>query len=439
MSKPNKIADYLKTVCDQIRWKKAHATVSRELEDHIIDQKNAYQNNGIDEEKATDEAIRQMGDPIMVGTQLDGTYRPKPDWAIVIFTITTLFLGVALRVYVNYIELGGTYYQPYPGYFSSIIIPVIIGLAIFAAAYLIDFTIFGKYARFTYIIFLIIAYALKILLGPQVPMNFIMLMFPVIYVGIVYRQRNKGFLGLLMCGLYLILPAYICWVSLSTFAMLMVMCLLILTFAVYKNWFKIKKLYGFLFIYVIPLALIIFVLYRNYSYFIWEITDNPLLYNVKTLLNTSKFIGSGAYASTLPSDFYLQTNFGLAYLIHKFGWISFIGIMSILSALITKGFMQCKKQSSMLGKFVSYSVLVTIATQVVFTVIANFGILPTLASTMPLISHHSYGIIINMLLIGIMLSVFKTGGLVTDMHIQNQPLQKGVELLKGKLVINIRR
>lgn len=441
MSKPNKIADYLKTVCEQIRWKKAHAAVSRELEDHIVDQKNAYQNSGIDEEKATDEAIRQMGDPVIVGTQLDGTYRPKPDWGIVICTMALLLLGVALRVFVNYIELGGSYYQPYPGYFSSIITPVIIGIAMFTAAYFIDFTTIGKYAKFILIQLLIISFASRFSSMSNGTLNFIMLLFPVIYAGIIYQKRNKGYLSLLLCVFYLCIPTYIiCGVGLTTFAMIMLICVCILTFAVLKNWFKIRKVYGLLIIYAIPLALVAFVLFRNYSYIFSEIRDNYVLNHVQKLLSTSKFLGNGTYTPT-SLDSCIKANYTMTYIIHRLGWISFIAIVALLATLIIKGLMQCRKQRSALGKLISYSVLITIIVQIIFTMLASLGILPTLASTMPLISHHSYGIVVNMVLIGIMLSVFKTGNLITDNQTQNVPLEKrkSVELLKGKLVININK
>ena len=370
MSKPNKISDYIKTVCEQIRWKKAHAAVSRELEDHIIDQKNAYLDNGTCEEKATDEAIRQMGDPVIVGAQLDGTYRPKPDWVIVIFTIVTLLLGVTL----NMLMYNSIYYQR--SYLSDAITPAVVGIIIFSIGYFLDFTIIGKYAKFIFIQFLVISFASRFSLISYGTLNFIMLLFPIIYAGIIYQQRNKGYLSLLLCVLFLFIPAYISWVSLSTLAMLIAMCVLILTFAVFMNWFKIKKLYGLLIIYAIPLALTAFFLYKNYSYIVSEMTDNYTLNQVRKLLCTSRFFGSGTYAYSLPSDTYIRSNYLVAYLIHRFGWVSFIAIVALLTTLIIKGFIQCKKQSSVLGKLVSYSVLVTIATQIVFTVIANMGILP---------------------------------------------------------------
>lgn len=54
------------------------------------DQKNAFIANGLDEETATDKAIKEMGDPILVGSEFDRMYRPKIEWRIIVWT------GIAL-------------------------------------------------------------------------------------------------------------------------------------------------------------------------------------------------------------------------------------------------------------------------------------------------------------------------------------------------------
>jgi len=51
--------------------------------------------------------------------------------------------------------------------------------------------------------------------------------------------------------------------------------------------------------------------------------------------------------------------------------------------------------------------------EVVFYVISNLGF-PIITSTLPFISYSGMSIIINMTLIGIMLSVFKSGDIVRD-------------------------
>lgn len=90
MGQPSKIAEYLEAVRQQIRWKKAQSSVLEEINNHIIDQKSAFVIDGFSEEEATDKAIAEMGDPIVVGEQLDRAHRPK------LIDIGTIILGMFL-------------------------------------------------------------------------------------------------------------------------------------------------------------------------------------------------------------------------------------------------------------------------------------------------------------------------------------------------------
>lgn len=84
---------------------KAHAFITEEIENHIIDQRDAYIAQGMSDDQAVDEAILQMGDPVTVGVQLDCTHRPKPQWGMISLTIVLLFIGLFINTYL----LNGTY------------------------------------------------------------------------------------------------------------------------------------------------------------------------------------------------------------------------------------------------------------------------------------------------------------------------------------------
>jgi cell division protein FtsW (lipid II flippase) len=111
----------------------------------------------------------------------------------------------------------------------------------------------------------------------------------------------------------------------------------------------------------------------------------------------------------------IDTNFLLTYLIYDVGWIAFIIIMSVLLFFIIKGLMLCFRQKSALGTFVSVSVISTFTMQVFGYVIVNLGF-PLFSLSLPLISYGNIATIINLSLIGLMLSVFRTGDVVKDKH-----------------------
>lgn len=70
------IQEYLYAVEEQISWKRARLVLSRELRQHLEDQRDDFAAQGFaDAEKM---AVAEMGDPVPVGAELDRLHRPKP-------------------------------------------------------------------------------------------------------------------------------------------------------------------------------------------------------------------------------------------------------------------------------------------------------------------------------------------------------------------------
>ena len=64
--------EYLKTLLEQIRCKKARPYVKKELQDHIEDQIEANMQAGMDREQAEREAVRDM--TVSTGLRLHGNF-----------------------------------------------------------------------------------------------------------------------------------------------------------------------------------------------------------------------------------------------------------------------------------------------------------------------------------------------------------------------------
>ena len=71
MRSPEKISAYVEMVCTQIRFKRAHERVARELEHHVIDTQDAYIAEGLSEASAAEKAIADTGDPAVIGLEFD--------------------------------------------------------------------------------------------------------------------------------------------------------------------------------------------------------------------------------------------------------------------------------------------------------------------------------------------------------------------------------
>ena len=79
------IERYLETAGAQVRWKRVCPALERELRTHLEEQTEAYVSEGLTEDAAEAEAVRQMGDAEAVGLALDAVHRPKRQTAILLF------------------------------------------------------------------------------------------------------------------------------------------------------------------------------------------------------------------------------------------------------------------------------------------------------------------------------------------------------------------
>lgn len=74
--------EYLKSLTEQIRTKRARTMVAEEVEAHIEDQKQDFMAHGLGEEEAESMAVVEMGDPVEAGVKLDRVHRPKMEWTV---------------------------------------------------------------------------------------------------------------------------------------------------------------------------------------------------------------------------------------------------------------------------------------------------------------------------------------------------------------------
>jgi cell division protein FtsW (lipid II flippase) len=105
-------------------------------------------------------------------------------------------------------------------------------------------------------------------------------------------------------------------------------------------------------------------------------------------------------------------------------------------ALIIRLFTLCFRQKSILGQLVAISAAITFSLEVMSYVIFNLGFTMFSPLSLPLISYGGTAAIINMSLIGVTLSVFKSDKLVRDgIGTAAHENRKLFEIADGKIII----
>lgn len=455
MPSPDRIKEYSRSVCAQVRWQRAHAAIAEELEGHLLDQRDAHMAEGMDEDAATEKAVAQMGDPALVGAQLDRVHRPKPEWGMIALAAAALLIGCASKVLIT--RESGLAWQP-----LATMVALAVGAACAAGAYFRGFSLIGRCPQAVYAVTLAVAAALflspRMLNGQAYFVRYAVLAFPLGYAALILSLRGRGYGGVLLCGagalIPIILAAHVPSAA-GLFIFVSAGVALLLT-AIDGGWFGVDKLYGRLLVIgptagAILAAVIVVAANGGYRWSRLRVGLSPQLDPsgvgymgavVRDLLRGARLIGPGAptqYGSGhwplgLPG---VDSDYLLTYLTHRFGWMAFGVVVLVIGAFIVKGFRLCRRQPSMLGKLISSSVMLTLAGQTVIYLSANLGCQIMSPISLPLISYGNTVTIINLTLIGVMLSVFRTGATVRDGHPSESAPRRLFEWRDGDLVIRL--
>lgn len=453
------VKKYSQTVCEQIRWKKAHRAIAEEIENHICDQRDAYMLEGEEEEEATLNAIKQMGDAVGVGAELDKAHRPKPQWTLITLTLVLMFIGAGVS------SLNSTQWNAQSNFH---VLPFIAAAAVFFITYFLDFSILGKYPKQCY--FLIMAIGMAGLMfssqvngrawfmlgGISVGLVYLSLLFPLTYSLFIYTMRNRGIRGIIFCGLgYIPYAIILLLIPTATGFVLYTLSALILLFAAVKRgWFGISIKLGLLLLLIpsVSAAFLLFVWYGFNSYRISRISvflhpySDPRGYQIlfiRDMLSKARFIGNGAAFEQMSTNTLSRPLFGtdlvLTALAYHYGWIAFLGIVIVFGAFSILGFLYIARQKSVLGVMVSLSILLVFVTQTIVYIIGNLGYGLLTVLSLPLVSYGNTALLINSALIGFMLSVFRTGSIFKDSYRTYKNHSSVIVYEDGKLIIQLRK
>lgn len=236
------VSEYIETVTSQMRCKRARAMVAKELADHISDQTESYIKEGMEAESVGLEAVRQMGDAVEVGMEMDRIHRPRLDkrvlGIVLLFSLVSVFLQTML---VQGLDRDGMSARMVP-------LHVLLGVIVMVGILYADYTILGKHPLILWIFVMVMPFAVmhggRFWLHSRILMYMLLgLMLPA-YVGLIYYYRKKGWKGVLCCVVWLFVAAFLYQRAMHRFSnvcMIGLACMVLLFLAVLKGWFEIPK------------------------------------------------------------------------------------------------------------------------------------------------------------------------------------------------------
>jgi len=444
---------YLDNVCSRVKWKKARSVIRRELDDHLADQYEAYLDAGEPEELAAQKAVASMGDADMIGDELNAVYKPKIDRQLVVMTIVVIAAGLIgqllYRLAVGPSSIGGAI----PG--------VICGCIAMIACALFDVNRIKDHPWrwfFGYLVLVAVTLALsshlnwKRIAVSHTPLHagYLVMLAPVIWAAVIHKMKNRGTLGVLLCGctFFLLLLSALSIPSIFGALIITVSGLVMLGYAIAKGWFGKKKWLHALIVYVPTLITVITVHRRLPPRFTAYFSLKPLPESaeywwgnrLREMLSHVAPIGFGS-----EWDFFTQMNqngaladFKLTVLIYGYGWI----VLPILAALILVcGYCIARiirKQNTMFGKLLGLSSAMLLMMQCVSAVLTSLAFVVNTDYPLPFLGGN-YTWLYNLLLIGVLLSLSRHNCLTSESTESIKTVKsRRFEINDGKLIINLR-
>ncbi len=443
--------EYLAELKGQIRDRHAKEFVSEEIRNHIEEQTEAYECEGMMHNEALAAAVRDMGDPVRVGADMDKIHRPHMEWKFLVYVVLISLLSLAVHYLIN---TGAHEVIRESAHAQSIVTPllrgqvigIVFGLVVMLAVYRLDYTVLLGRSRVIGGGYLVLLAVLSFVFGFRVNGSYMMLrigtgaismrvlwlFYLPVFAGILYELRSKEKSHLLQIPVWMIAPLLSQWIlgelliSFALFQLITETALVCL--AIWKGWYAISKkrlCYGVAGGFVSGTVALIVAFQNMESYRVQRLqswlghlgignsTPDPdgmdyINVRLQEVFAQSNMIGRSDPAAEIMSMMPgFRDDLILASIAAFFGKLAVAGILLAIGILAVYIFRISLRQKNCLGYIVGCACGIMIALQSIGNAMIVFGLLPLSSSTLPLFSHGtSYGIM-NYALLGLILSIYR--------------------------------
>lgn len=426
---PDRLQDYLRQVGEQIRWKRARPRLLSELETHLLDQRDDCLSQGMTEEEAQQEAVRQMGDPVLIGQSLDAVHRPKPQWGLLAAALVLAGIGAALRLWLTNGWAEGGYAV------ADVLFLLCLGTAALMGTYLLDYTWLYRHGKGVSLAALALLWLVGLWTNGFPPFQYQWGM--LLYVGRVYTfcmplafmlwllpWRGRGGKSLVAAFLYLGAMLFGMVLSMQNGELIFVtfVCLALLLVLAWQDWFgwgkKRTMTAALIALGAFAVALVLLFtqnayLHERFLVAFWPSRDPArrgfLGMALQQALQGAQWMGQGMWGGEHPYELTVAEA-GRAYFLvtvaTKLGWLAALGILGALAGLLVWLLVKCLRQKNQIGRLVALAVLGPMTLRLVLGGLVVLLGLPFWGSGVPLF-FTSGGAVVDLALLGFVLSVFR--------------------------------
>jgi cell division protein FtsW (lipid II flippase) len=422
--------EYLKVLEEQIRCKKARSQVVEEIRGHMEEQEAFYLSEGLTQEEAEEETVKEMGDPVEAGAALDLVHRPRMTWGFIGLTGALYIAGFAVLKLLQQ-NFSGTDFIT-----GDYVKWLMIGLVILIGVCYVDYSQIGYWAKeFTAGLFILLLlgnvfcsvqvngsmqWILLPVLGVSVNMRLLCFLFVPLYGAVLYHYQGQGYKAIGK-GVLWMFPALFIAIrmpSVFTALELFLIFLIILSFAVWQGWFAVSKvrvlgtLWGGTALLMGAVFLRVFLFGADYHRQRLQVIlgqeESYYRSTLRKIYSGCQMFGSGEGVQSVEGIRALEgMEFGLVYITAYFGIVVAAAIMCVLIGLVFYFIGMSAGQKNRMGMMMGIGCCSVFLVQILFYVLGNVGILPFANMYCPFLTYGGTGILVTNVLLGILISIYR--------------------------------
>lgn len=199
--------EYIEKLTEQMRCERARELVAKEYEQHIDDQTEAFQSEGVEEAEARLLAVTEMGDPVEVGVEMDRLHRPQMEWKMLLLIGVLSIAGLLLPSVLNQVDLVPIL----PRISRFQLVYTVLGFGMMLLVYRLDYSFLGKWWGKLLSCGIILLGVLMLVIGTSVNGSFqyltvlgrsihitpLFYLYAPLYGSVLYSYRGQGKRGVL--------------------------------------------------------------------------------------------------------------------------------------------------------------------------------------------------------------------------------------------------
>lgn len=423
--------EFIRMLTEQIRCVKARDGVAKEYVNHIHDQAECYEKRGLSHEVAIEMAVKEMGDPVAIGMELDHIHRPKTDWKMLMLVVLLSIAGIVVQYITGVLDISH-------GRLGNQCLYMIIGLLAMFGIYFLDYSFIGKYAKLLYW-GMFLAYFVytnlwaETIYGQARCMVMPSYLFIPVYAGILYQYRGQSYMAIVKSILYMIPAVFFCFFfipSLPTAFNLLVIMSCMLALAIWKGWFQLNRIKTFVCLFIVevvfPILSVVYLYYfkmTDYQQFriqsFFHILNgtgdaNFLNQRANAMIMGSNWIGASVEMTDNMYQLMQSSGFILTQLVAAYGVL--FGIMIILAfiALLSHMFRITWRQKNQLGFMIGAGCGLIFFVSILEGVFMNVGLFPYTTINIPFLTYGGSATCFYDIILGLLLSVYRYQNIVSD-------------------------